>query len=189
MYLQQRRLSREWRLEQNRFAERQLPRLKSVADDGLTRISAREIGLDAIVVEGSDLDALAMGPGHIRGTAWPGEVGNAVITAHRDTFFHRLPELAKGDTVTVQRNGRSFTYEVTETRVVAANDMSVVQPTTDAELTLITCSPAYHIGPAPERLVVFSKRKDTPAQAVAEIAVPVTRKHSKGGLKKMTKER
>jgi sortase A len=151
------------------------------------RISAPEIGLDAIVIEGSDLKALALGPGHMINTAWPGQTGNAVITGHRDTFFRRLDELSKGDALTVQRNGRSFTYEVTDKRIVQANDMSVVQPTSDAELTLITCSPAYSIGPAPERLVVFTKRKDAAQQAVAEIAVRANRKHSRSSLKKLTK--
>jgi sortase (surface protein transpeptidase) len=33
----------------------------------------------------------------------------------------------------------------------------VLRPTTDAQLTLITCYPIYYIGPAPQRLVVFSK--------------------------------
>jgi sortase A len=35
--------------------------------------------------------------------------------------------------------------------------VSVLQPTPDPQLTLITCYPTYYIGPAPRRLVVLSK--------------------------------
>jgi sortase A len=188
MYLEQRRLAREWRLEQDRFGLGSRSGLKSSSADGLSRISVPAIELDAFVVEGSDRKALALGPGHMTNTALPGDLGNTVITAHRDTFFRHLYDLRTGDVVTVRRDGESFTYEVTGKRVVAANDMSVVQPTQDAELTLITCYPTRYIGPAPERLVVFSKlRAETPPLAMAENAVAVTRKPSKAALKKLVK--
>jgi sortase A len=187
MYVQQRRLAREWRVEQDQFGVKDQAGIKSIAADGLTRIFAPSIGLDAIVVEGADRRALALGPGHMMNTAWPGQTGNAVITGHRDTFFRHLYELNKGDVVTVQRNGKSFTYEVTDKRVVDANDMSVVQPTRDAELTLITCYPTYYVGPAPERLIVFSRLKDAAPQSMAENAVPVSRKSNKAALKRMSK--
>jgi sortase A len=87
----------------------------------------------------------------------PGEPGNAVITAHRDTFFRHIYELDKGDEIQVRRNGRLFTYQVTGKKVVPPQDLSVIKQTTDSQLTLITCYPTYYIGPAPERLVVFSR--------------------------------
>ena len=87
----------------------------------------------------------------------PGELGNAVITAHRDTFFRHIYELNKGDEITVLRNGQTFRFAVTGKKVVKPDDVSVLRPTPDAQLTLITCYPTYYIGPAPERLVVFSK--------------------------------
>jgi sortase A len=56
-----------------------------------------------------------------------------------------------------------FRYEVTGKRVVAPDDLSVIRPSRDSRLTLITCYPTYYIGPAPERLVVFSKLQDEQA--------------------------
>lgn len=126
-------------------------------DQPLTRISIPKIDLDAIVVEGASNDQLAAGPGHVTDTALPGEIGNAVITAHRDTFFRRIFELDQGDEITVERNGRRFRYQVTGKKIVKPEDVSVLDPTNDAQLTLITCYPIHYIGPAPKRLVVFSK--------------------------------
>jgi sortase A len=129
-----------------------------------------KINMDAIVVEGSSRRALSDGPGHMKETAMPGEIGNAVITAHRDTFFRHIYELIKGDQIQVRRNGRTFTYEVTGKKIVMPEDLSVIKPTTDAQLTLITCYPTYYIGPAPKRLVVFSKLTQSDGQTGNEAA-------------------
>jgi sortase A len=129
----------------------------AVRGQPLTRLVIPKINLEAIVVEGTDRQQLIAGPGHLTDTAIPGETGNAVITAHRDTFFRHIFELEKGDEISVQRDGRVFRYEVTSKKIVPPSDVSVVRPTPDAQLTLITCYPVYYIGPAPERLVVFSR--------------------------------
>jgi sortase A len=114
-----------------------------------------------MVVEGDSRKQLLVGPGHISRTPLPGELGNSVITGHRDTFFRHIFELSKGDKILVQRNGQTFHYAVTGKKIVQPEDVSVLRPTNDAELTLITCYPTYYIGPAPERLVVFSKLQDS----------------------------
>jgi sortase A len=125
----------------------------------LTRLQIPRINLDAMVTEGTSREQLLEGPGHLEHTALPGENGNAVITAHRDTFFRHIFQLETGDEIVVQRNGRAFRYEVTGKKIVKPEDTSVIAPSSDAELTLITCYPTYYIGPAPERLVVFAKLK------------------------------
>ncbi len=154
MYAEQHRLAKEWETQQERPVAAQP---QEAAGDGLTRISIPKINLTAVVVEGTSRHQLLLGPGHLERTAAPGESGNAVITGHRDTFFRHIYELEKGDEIEVQRDGKVFHYRVTGKRVVEPDDMTVVRPSKDAELTLITCYPTYYIGPAPERLVVFSK--------------------------------
>jgi sortase A len=150
MYHTQQLLEAEW--------ERQAAANPAASDTPvLTRISIPKINLAAIVLEGASSRQLSAGPGHITDTAMPGDAGNAVITGHRDTFFRRIFELEQGDEIVIARNGRLFRYQVTGKKVVKPDDMSVLQPTSDAELTLITCYPIHYIGPAPKRLVIFSK--------------------------------
>jgi sortase A len=143
---------------------------KIAPEQMLTRLTVAKIGIDAIVVEGASRKELSEGPGHMKQTAEPGETGNAVLTGHRDTFFRHIHELTKGDQVQVQRNGRNFIYEVTGKRIVMPEDISVIDPTGDPELTLITCYPTYYIGPAPKRLVVFSKLIESDGQPVNQTA-------------------
>ena len=158
MYHSQRQLQAQW--EKQAAAANTPGQPKLSAEEMLTRVSIPKISLDAIVVEGATPKQLTKGPAHMTETAFPGETGNAVITGHRDTFFRHIYELQKGDAIFVRRNGVSFKYEVTGKKIVKPEDVSVLKQTVDPQLTLITCYPTYYIGPAPERLVVFSKLVD-----------------------------
>jgi sortase A len=153
MLLEQRRLEARWREQQNQVAR--ATRLANGAE--LTRITIPRIDLSAVIVEGTDPMSLLLGPGHLIGTPQPGESGNAVVSAHRDTFFRRITSLAPGDSIVVEREGRNFTYVVEGFRIVPPDDTSVTAGSSDDRLTLITCDPAYYPGPAPQRLVVISK--------------------------------
>ena len=168
MYRSQKNLEAEW---QRQSAAVSVPGHADIsADQMLTRLVIPKIDMDAIVVEGASRRDLSEGPGHMKQTAQPGETGNAVITAHRDTFFRHIYELNKGDQIQVRRSGRTFTYAVTGKRIVTPEDVSVIKPTNDPQLTLITCYPTYYIGPAPERLVVFSKLVDSDGQPANQSA-------------------
>jgi sortase A len=157
-----------------RWAEQNTPAATAPASidpaaDSLVRITIPKINVDAIVIEGTSAKALMRGPGHIRSSAYPGENGNVVISAHRDTFFRHIVELAKGDQIELQRGGTTYTYEVTGKKITDPNDLSVIQQTPDARLTLITCYPTYYIGPAPERLAVFARLVSPPPDRQAAV--------------------
>src|SRR6266404_2303763 len=163
MYSAQKRLAKVW---QQQNSTPHTSETAAVVDDGLIRVEIPKINLDAMVVEGSSRKQLKIAPGHITTTPVPGENGNSVITAHRDTFFRHIYELTKGDEITVRRNGQVFKFQVIGKKVVDPDDVSVLSPTTDAHLTLITCYPTYYIGPAPERLVVSAKLVEHTAAVV-----------------------
>lgn len=161
MFWEQRQLERQWAEQQERYSQQAATgQAATVVDDGLTRLSIPKIDLSAVVVDGTTRKKLLLGPGHLEDSALPGSNGNSVITAHRDTFFRHIVDLSKGDEVIVQRNGKTYTYEVTAKKIVQPDDVSVIKPTKDSRLTLITCYPTYYIGPAPERLIVISKLKE-----------------------------
>ena len=146
MYHEQRALQREWQEQQKPSAGVAIGESLS-KDDGLTRVSIPKINLDVIVVEGTNHRALRIGPGHLKNTPIPGELGNSVISAHRDTFFRHIYELNRGDEIEVRRNGRTYTFEVTGKKIVMPNDLSVVKNSSDARLTLIAGEPRlYAIG-------------------------------------------
>lgn len=172
MYHRQQQLAAQW--EQQASVANVPGKASLSVDDLLTRVVIPKISLDAIVVEGASRRELSEGPGHMKKTAQPGQTGNAVITAHRDTFFRHIYELGKGDDILVRRAGQVYKYEVTGKKIVMPEDVSVIKPTAEATLTLITCYPTYYIGPAPKRLVVFSKLVGSEAELPAKQAAAQT---------------
>jgi sortase A len=118
------------------------------------------LGLDEVVVEGVDEPSLRAGPGHMTGSALPGENGNAVISAHRDRHFKSLGKIVVGDTIFTDASEGSRKWIVSRIRVVDA-DAPVLRTSTTPLLTLTTCWPVRYFGPAPERLIVEAKLLDT----------------------------
>jgi sortase A len=106
------------------------------------------------VFEGSDDDVLDRGAGHLAGSALPGDRGNTVLAAHRDTYFRPLRNVRIGDRVTIHAPNRDSVYVVESTTVVEPHDTYVLEATAQPALTLITCYPFHYIGPAPERFIV-----------------------------------
>jgi sortase A len=125
--------------------------------DVLGEISVPRLQLVAIVVQGDSPTDLKRAVGHLRNSTLPGEQGNFALAAHRDTFFRPLRDIRVGDEITFRTQGRNFAYIVESTEVVAPSDVSVLQPSTGHDLTLLTCYPFHYIGPAPKRFVVFAR--------------------------------
>jgi sortase A len=126
---------------------------------GLIEIPRLE--LSSVVLEGDDTAALLLGVGHLSDTPLPWHGGNTVFAAHRDTFFRPLAHIRKGDVIRFSTADARFEYVVTELKVVEPTAVEVLEPTTAATLTLITCFPFDYIGPAPQRFIVKAERRST----------------------------
>jgi LPXTG-site transpeptidase (sortase) family protein len=128
----------------------------------MARLQVPRLGLDEIVLEGVDDYTLNGGPGHLPGSAFPGERGNSVISAHRDRHFARLGEIKVGDTVVTESGANATRWVVISKRVIDA-DAPALFRTKDATLTLTTCWPIRYVGTAPDRLLVTAKPLEDPA--------------------------
>ncbi len=111
------------------------------------------------VIQGTALAQLATGPGHIPGTALPGQPGNVGIAAHDVTagnpFLH-LAGLRTGDRIVITTRGCRTTYRVYRApyRVWCTNT-GVLRPVGHRHtLTLITCWPTRVLFFVPHRTIV-----------------------------------
>ncbi len=113
-------------------------------------------GADFIVLSGASGRTLAFGPGHLDGSASPGEPGNCVLSAHRDTQFACLRGLVPGDSVVLETpDGRRHVYRVSETGIVDRANTRALERTEGYALTLVTCYPFDAITPGgPLRYVI-----------------------------------
>jgi sortase A len=126
-----------------------------------TKLYIESIDVEGNLFQGSDSKTMDKGFWHFPTSSYPGQKGNAVIIAHRylnlppakDTFFN-LDKVRKGDKIVIDQKENSYTYIVSEIRIVEKNDISVLQDTTEHQITLITCTPLWT---SDQRLAVIGK--------------------------------
>ena len=123
------------------------------------RLTIPRVGVSAIVLEGVEGKTLRRGAGRIPATALPTQdEGNVGIAAHRDSFFRGLKDIREDDTIELTTLDGTFRYVVEWTKIVEPSDVSVLEPTDEPALTLVTCYPFYYVGSAPERFIVRATR-------------------------------
>jgi sortase A len=136
----------------------------------LAELSIPRVGLSAVILHGSDARTLRLGLGHIENTPLPGESGNVAIAGHRDSFFRPLRNVRVGDDILLDTPEGRVHYRVSSFRVVNSHEVSVIGPTKDATLTLVTCYPFWFIGEAPDRFVVHATHVEDPAPVASTFA-------------------
>jgi sortase A len=115
------------------------------------------IGVNQVVVEGTNTPDLRKGPGHYIGTPLPGQGGNAAIAGHRTTYghpFYNLDAVKVGDPIVLTTLQGIFVYDTTKTSIVSPSDTSVINNVYANLITLTTCNPRFS---ASSRLIVVGK--------------------------------
>jgi sortase A len=106
------------------------------------------------IIEGTDQKELAKGVGHFSDSVLPGESDNTVLAGHRDTVFRDLGKVTINDEIIIQTKFGEFKYKINKQLIVDKDDRTIIVPSEDAQLTLITCYPFNFIGPAPKRFIL-----------------------------------
>jgi sortase A len=93
----------------------------------LGRIKVHRLGLNAVLVTGTDHDSLTKGPGWDTRTFLPGAGKLIYIAGHRTTYlapFARINKMKPGDLVTIEVPYGAFVYRVRSHVIVPADDLS-----------------------------------------------------------------
>jgi sortase A len=147
-------------------------RKSSKAGEGVGRIRIPRMGVNMILVNGTDHDSLTKGPGRDERTFMPGENRLVYIAGHRTTYlapFSDITSLRKGDRVTIEVPYGTFIYSVTRHRIVVATDLSVLRSPRHELLELQACHPRFfasHRYIAYANLVRVEPRGGTPYQPI-----------------------
>jgi sortase A len=124
--------------------------------DGVGRIVIPRIGLNLIVVQGTDAASLEKGPGHYESTALPGAGRTVAIAGHRTTYlapFRHIDQLRPGDRITLEMPYGRFLYTVQYQRIVSPTSWWVTRNVGYDRLVLSACNPLYS---AAQRIIVFA---------------------------------
>lgn len=153
-------ISRRARLSAGQAQTEDLWRTRLADCYPLGRLEIPRIQLSAVVVEGTGRLPLAIGVGHLRGSAFPGNSGNVILAAHRDTFFRTLQDVRVDDVIRILTSVGTFAYKVTACTVEKPAPIDLDTTGVEPKLTLITCYPFHYLGHAPFRYVVEARRID-----------------------------
>jgi sortase A len=138
---------------------RPVPGLLTASDSRtIGRLEIPRLNLSVMIGEGVDSATLRRAAGHVPRTALPGEPGNFVVAAHRDTLFRPLRNIRIGDAIAIRTRNGTFRYVVDSVQIVAPDYLRVLEPTSQESCTLITCFPFDYVGSAPRRFVVRASR-------------------------------
>lgn len=129
----------------------------------LALLSAPKAGISrAVVVEGTSSGDLLAGPGHLRDSALPGQVGQSVLVGKSVTAgapFRHVPQLAAGDDITVTTGQGTFHFSVIDRR--GSQDRPPEIPSGGSVLTLVTSTGSGWLGAlAPGHLVYVDAKLD-----------------------------
>ena len=124
--------------------------------DAVGRLRVPRLGLNAIVVNGTDHDSLTKGPGRYTKSYVPGEGQLVYIAGHRTTYgapFAHIERLRKGDPVTFELPYATFFYRVRNTAIVPSGDVQRLRSHGREVIALQACHPRFF---ATERYIVYA---------------------------------
>jgi sortase A len=132
-------------------------RLASKPGEAIGRIRVPRMGVNMILVNGTDHDTLKKGPGRDPRTFMPGENRLVYIAGHRTTYlapFSHIDSLREGDRITLEVPYGTFIYSVTRHRIVRATDLSVLRSPKHEVVELQACHPRFF---ASHRYIAYAR--------------------------------
>jgi sortase A len=132
-------------------------RRETHAGQAIGRIVIGRIGLNMVLVDGTDHTSLEKGPGRDERTFMPGENRLVYIAGHRTTYlapFSHIDAIRPGDSIRLELPYATFSYRAARHRIVPATDMSVLRSPRHELLELQACHPRFF---ATHRYIVYAR--------------------------------
>jgi sortase A len=132
-------------------------RKSSKRGEVIGRLRVPRMGVNMLLVNGTDHDTLKKGPGRDLRTFMPGENRLVYIAGHRTTYlapFSHIDRLRSGDRITIQVPYGTFIYAVTRHRIVKSTDLSVLRSPRHEVVELQACHPRFF---ASHRYIAYAR--------------------------------
>jgi sortase A len=143
-------------------------RLSLSPGDPVGRLRVQRLGLNKIVVNGTDESDLEKGPGRYLGSFVPGEGQLVYVAGHRTTYaapFAHIERLRPGDRITFEVPYGTFVYEVRRHVIVKSDDLAVLRSHGREVLALQACHPRFF---ATHRYIAYA----APVRVVPRVGRP-----------------
>lgn len=126
----------------------------------IARLQIPRLDYDEIVLDDATPRTLAFGPALLLSGSAIGKPGNVVLAGHRTSWFRPLEKIAQGDRIEIvwfdRHRGGLYerTYHVDLIQVAEPQDVTLLAPTPEDALTLVTCYPFGSSPRSPLRYMV-----------------------------------
>jgi sortase A len=114
--------------------------------EAIGRIVVGRLGLNMVLVDGTDESSLQKGPGRDLRTYMPGQNRLVYIAGHRTTYlapFSHIEDIRNGDYIKIEVPYGTFTYRVFRHEIVPATDMAMLRSPHEELLRLQACHPRF----------------------------------------------
>jgi sortase A len=133
-------------------------RFRRTAAEGqaIGRIIIPRLGLNMVLVNGTDEASLERGPGRDLVSYMPGQNRLVYIAGHRTTFlapFSHIEEIQPGDPIRLEMPYGTFIYRAVRHVIVPSDDLAVLKSPKHELLTLQACNPRFF---ATQRYIVYA---------------------------------
>jgi sortase A len=121
------------------------------------RITVPRMGVNMILVDGTDDASLRKGPGRDLRTFMPGQGQLVYIAGNRTTYlapFSHIEQMRRGDSITLEVPYATFRYVVTGWTIVRADDVARLRSHGREVVTLQACHPRFF---ATQRYLVYGQ--------------------------------
>ncbi|WP_444997231.1 class GN sortase [Aliikangiella sp. IMCC44359] len=121
-----------------------------------TQQKSNNVSASFIVLSDTSGESLAFGPGLLTANILPGDFGNSLIAAHRDTHFSHLADVNINDLIKIElKDGSLLYFKVDELLIVDSNVTKPIVDLDEKRITLVTCYPFdVNVTNTPLRLLV-----------------------------------
>jgi sortase A len=150
-------------------------RLDSHRGQAIGRIVVPHLGLNMILVNGTDDASLKKGPGRDLRTYMPGEGQLVYIAGHRTTYlapFAHIDKLRSGDWVTLEVPYGTFKYRIFRHVIVGADDLAVLRSHGREVVALQACHPRFF---ASHRYIAYGRLVRVEPRGGRWLVAPATR--------------
>jgi sortase A len=127
-------------------AEAAAYRRETHSGQAIGRIVIGRLGLNMVIVNGTDHDSLTRGPGRDLRTYMPGQNRLVYIAGHRTTYlapFSHIEDIRTGDYIKLEVPYGTFTYRTIGHEIVPATDLAMLRSPRHELLRLQACHPRF----------------------------------------------
>ena len=124
--------------------------------EAIGRLRVPRMGVNMLLVNGTDHETLKKGPGRDERTFMPGENRLVYIAGHRTTYlapFSHIDDIRNGDFIRLEMPYATFVYRAARHTIVPADDMAVLRSPPHEVLILQACHPRFF---ATHRYLVYA---------------------------------